>query len=209
MRNSIAKTLSLAALASALAIGLTGPAQAQTGALLEHVPAGEKIIKIRPAEDNRLKVELFSEKTSYKPGEAIQLKVRGNQDFYLYLFNIDVDSKQAVTILPNRLQTEERIKYAGDNQWRPVPNKGIEFFSDSTGKERIIMLASSRYIDVNKLLEQSNGKTLGDFFLMEKPLEAMEELIGLSYGEKAIKVRETTSQLPPGIDLKEMYLSIE
>ena len=189
---------------------------------LETVAVEEKLIRIRDADEDEgdapvlgervssggMKVHIRSARSTYRKGEAIRLKVKGNKTFYLYLINVNPRSGRGVAILPNRHQTENRIKYPGDSKWRKVPNDSLEFYSDRRGKERIIMVASRRYLDVDRLLSKARSKILGDFFELEAPLDSLDDVIAASYGEKSIKIRSKKSKLPRGVVIKELNLRI-
>lgn len=183
----------------------------------------EKLVRIRPAQSSGsgsgsrshgLHVDLSTEKRSYYVNEAIRFKVRLNRPAYLYFFNMDPATGKAVVVLPNRIQSNREIKYPGDYQWRLVPNSGLEFYSDRPGVERMVMVASEKYLDVNRLKRTGNTKSVGDFFAMDNPLDALDGAINDAYNgegssEKAIRIRETNSpRLPKGIVIKEVNLRI-
>lgn len=220
----MASLASIVVLAGAMVLGPM-PAMAKgEGGALEGVAVTEKLIRIRNAEDDGgtvgpakprgLRVDLRTARATYRKGEAIRFQVRGNRPFFLYLLNIDTRSGKAVAILPNRLQTDENIKYPGDNRWHVVPNERLEFYSDRVGKERIIMIATDRYLDVDELLRESNGKARGDFYTLEAPFDGIDNAIGSSYGDKSIRIRggekgnRGDDRLPPGVVIKEMNLRI-
>ncbi|MBU0499281.1 MAG: DUF4384 domain-containing protein [Gammaproteobacteria bacterium] len=224
--NRILRCAGAAAMLAALGIG--APAMAQEADALESVAASDKLIRIRHADDEggggsgpehagKFRVDIRAGRSSYRAGEAIRFKVRGNNEFYLYMINIDPRTGRAVAILPNRLQTHHKIKYPGDGRWYVVPNENLEFYSDRAGHERIIMVASERYLDVDRLLSKSRSKSVGDFYEMEAPLDALDDAIGESYGDKAIRIRNSGDgdsgrgrghRLPRGIVIKEMNLRI-
>ena len=191
-----------------LVFALLIPALAFCGSL-EEVPANEKQIGVRSASGD-FSVAIKTVKSNYKANEAIQFKVKGSETFYLYLFNYIKESKQAVSILPNKFQTVNNIKYTA-NKWHTAPNSNLEFYSDRPGKERVIMIASKKYIDVKKLLNKNKTKSLGNFYLMEDPLQNFENLINETYNipaTKRINVRQSSSRLPEGMVIKELYLNI-
>lgn len=195
-----------------LMVSLTlSSAYAYSGAL-EEVPNNEKRIGVRAAQNSEFSVKLKTAQSSYKVNEAISFKVKGSHTFYLYLFNHIKSSNQAVAILPNKYQTSKNIKYKA-NQWQKVLNKKLEFYSDRAGKERIIMVASKKYLDVNKLLKKTRSKGIGDFYLMDDPMQAVEALINNTYQlatSKRIGVRSSSgSRLPNGVVIKELYLKIK
>ncbi|OGT89327.1 MAG: hypothetical protein A2286_11990 [Gammaproteobacteria bacterium RIFOXYA12_FULL_61_12] len=213
-------------LALAGAVGLWAPAATAApsgeGSALKNVAAGQKLIRIRDAGDGApgeegLQIDIRTARSTYRQGQAIRFQVRGNHDFFLYLINIDPRSGRAVAILPNRLQTGDSIKYPGDGQWYSVPNERLEFYGDRPGLERIIMIASERYLEVDSLLRKSRSKAAGDFYAMEAPLDALDEAIGASYGEKTIRIRDSGdrgsqgqggNRLPRGLVIKEWNLRI-
>jgi len=92
-----------------------------------------------------LKVEFTPVKQVFKTGEAIRFKVKGSETFYLYLFSVDERHNKGYMILPNKKQ--QYIKYKAGKTYT-VPEKYIEFYSDSPGREKIIMLASTKKMDV-------------------------------------------------------------
>ena len=100
----------------------------------------------RPTGVDRLKVTFKPLKSSYAVNEKVTFSIRGNRDFYLYLFNLSQHPQPAVLILPNALQTAQQIKYSADHTWI-VPNPELEFYADRPGHERIVMIASSEPLD--------------------------------------------------------------
>lgn len=173
-------------------------------------PAGhEKLIRIGPAPsaEDRLAITVRADKSGYRVNEPIRLQVKGNKTFHLYLFNIDPVSKRGLSILPNRYQGADRIKYKG-GVWHAVPNANLQFYSDRPGNERIVLLASEKHLDVDRLLKEGGAKGLGDFYSLETPLDALDEALSDRYREKRIHVRERTERLPPGVVVQELDLSI-
>ena len=171
-----------------------------------------------------LEVRLKPSKSSYEVNETIKFQVKGNKQFYLYLFNIDLQTGQGVALLPNRLQTKQAILYPGDEQWHNVLKSGIRFYSDKHGDERIIMVASERYLDIDNLINGSKAELTGDFYLMGQPLAGLYEVINAAFTvhsstEKTLQVRQnhegrataltSSKSLPSGIDIKEFNLHIE
>ena len=188
------------------------------GEALEAVPAQQKLVRVRPARGSAeaLRVAFKAERSRYRVGEAIRFKVKGNRPFYLYLFNIDPRSGEGLVILPNAIQGKKRILYPGDHRWHTVPNPELEFYSDRPGKERIVMVASTRYLDVDQMKRWTRSKRVGDWYYFEEPLKAVEKGLNLAYGgqaqEKRIRIRrsgtENASQLPPGVAVTEVALRI-
>jgi|GEM_PF-3578625 len=170
-----------------------------------------------------LQVDLSTEKSYYRVGEKIKFKVRGNRDFYLYLFDRDANSNKWLSILPNRYQTNRQIKYVGDYKPNLVPNRGLEFFADHPGTERITMVASERYLDVDTMQRISQAKSIGSYFEWNDPVESFRVAINDSYQdqlghEKSLQIRPSatsgqvalhTDAAPlPGLVTKEFLLTI-
>ncbi len=187
----------------------------------EAVSDSDKMVKIRPAgtstETNALQVELQTEKNSYRVNEKIRFKIKSNKAVFVYMFNIDPATGKALLILPNKYQSKGKIKYPGDNQWRLLPNQSLEFYADRPGTERIVMVASEKYIDINKKLKNaSNNKSAGNFFMMNSPLDDLDSAINEAYNpgasaDKLIQMRSakpTSPSLPSGVVTKEMSLRI-
>ena len=100
-------------------------------------------LSVKAVADN-LSVEMKTTKDSFKPNEAIKFNIKGNQDFFLYIFAVDQNSGNVTMMLPNAIQKGN--KYSGKQMHR-VPNANeIELISDRSGTEKIVMLASSKYL---------------------------------------------------------------
>lgn len=117
---------------------------------------GEKEIQIRRSQNEDLRVSLRALDKGYVTGEKIRFRVSGNDDFYLYMFTISQRTGKAYMILPNRLQDQN--KYNGGVAHN-VPNANVEFYSNGTGYEKVVYVASRKYLDWNV-----NGyNKVGDF----------------------------------------------
>lgn len=148
-----------------------------------------------------LQVQLSTEKAHYRVGEKIRFNVKGNRDFYLYLFNRDLNSNKWLSILPNRYQTNRHIKYVGGHKSNWVPNRGLEFYADHSGTEHITMVASERYLDVEKMQRISQAKSIGGYFEWNDPVESFRVAINDSYKdqlghEKLLQVRPSGTSGP-------------
>ena len=177
---------------------------------LEEVELTEKLIQVGPAvnDTDPLYVTLDTEKNTYRPNETIRFKVKGNKPFYLLLFNIDPSSGKGIAILPNRYQGKGSLKYPAGATYA-VPNKNLRFYSDRPGTERIIMIASTRFIDPDKLLKKTRSKALGDsgMYMMDSLLDGLESTLSESY-QKAIQVRSSKARLPKGMVVREVNLRV-
>jgi len=187
------------------------------------VPSHEKLIRIFPVQSTNTKkqqepfdIKLGTVKNNYSINEAIEFKIKSKQQVFVYLFNIDPVTGKALTILPNRIQTSREIKYPGNNKWQIIPNPNLEFYADRSGTERIIMLASKRYIDMNRLHKLT--KENKDFYSVDNPLNNLLNSInktdnnGPAPQPKLIQIRtandNTTQPLPSDIVIKEVNLVI-
>jgi hypothetical protein len=106
----------------------------------------EKDIQIRRTQNEDLHVNFRPLNKGYAKGEKIRFSVHGNDDFYLYLFTISQRTGKAHMILPNRIQKEN--KYNG-GMAHNVPNANVEFYSDNVGNEKVVYVASRKYLDWN------------------------------------------------------------
>jgi hypothetical protein len=199
---------------------------------LEAVPTGEKAIRIRRSGGDRsddggdhrdyggkdLDVSIRTERSRYHVDDPIRFQVKGNKPFFLYLFDVDPRTKRAVSILPNQRQGKDELKFPGDGRWRSVPNPGLEFYADRKGTERIVMVASERYLDSDKLLRGYGTKALGDdFYESENILDWVDAELNSAYADsegkgleaKAIRVRNGDGRrLPHGVVVDELNLRI-
>lgn len=216
--NNIFKKTTLAALVALTLTPLLSQAEA-----FEPVASGDKLVRIRHAGSQpgqttaALNVQINTEKNSYRPNERIRFQVKSNKRVFIYLFNLDPATGKALLILPNRLQSKNQIQYPGDSRWHLLPNQALEFYADRPGLERILMVASERYIDIDKKLQNMNrNKSVGDFYTMNNPLDDLDSGINETYnpgasGDKLIRVRSTqptSPRLPRGIVTKEVNLRI-
>ncbi|CCK80684.1 DUF4384 domain-containing protein [Desulfobacula toluolica] len=110
-------------------------------------------------------------KSAFKVGEPIKFKITVNKKAYLYLFSINKENNKGVIILPNKLQ-EYNIYRPGKEYI--VPEKEISFVGDRPGTEEIIMLASTKKLNLKK----DSYKSVGSFFTttadtMSKDIKAL------------------------------------
>lgn len=211
---------------------MVGAEESASSGPLEAVSSAAKAIKVRGAGDNQrggreratrggLEVDIRATDSRYYPNDAIAFEVKGNKDFHLYLFNVDPRTERVTTILPNQRQTNRRIRYKGGRDWYKVPNPGVEFYSDSAGKERVVMVASEKYLDVDRLLSSSGTKALGaNFYESTDALDWLDTALNEAYPAtdakgtepKRIRVREggqRSRSLPNGVVIKEFDVRID
>lgn len=157
--------------------------------------ADDKAITVRGAVEDKkkLEVEFAPTKSTFKVGEPVTFKIKGNQEFFLYLHSINTDDNRGVLILPNDL--DKGNKYPAKRKMT-VPNAHIEFVADRPGVEKIIMIASTRYLKPPK-----NGmKKLGDFLMGDA--KAAEE------HAKALRVQARSKPEKPDVVIKEIDVRI-
>lgn len=209
---------------SAISPSSTTPDQAPSSSTSTSAPAsGVAPSREAPASgasnhSTGLDVAFRTAENRYLVGETIRFEVKGNQPFFLYLFNIDPDTSRAVSILPNQRQGKDKLRYPGDNRWRAVPNPSIEFYSDRAGTERIVMVASERYLNVERLVNGYGTKAIGaSFYESENVLDWLDSELSMAYAlggkdldeSKAIRVRKAGGRsLPSGVVVEEMNLRI-
>ncbi len=169
----------------------------------------DKNIGIRPAVQNNFDVTISSDKKTYRVGERINLMVKGNSHFYLYLFakNQDKDKKgYAISILPNKYQKDQHynanIKYN-------VLKGDIEYFSDRKGTEHLIMVATTKPFNVREWLRKkaNNVKSMDNFYEFKDVNKSINKLINKTYN-KNIQIRSSSDRLPTGVVLKILTLNI-
>lgn len=113
-------------------------------------------IEIRDGGGGDLRIEFYPEKPAFASGEAIRFNVRGNRDFYLYLFTVDKDAGKTYQILPNARQRDNGF---AARRTYTLPSGNIEFYSSRPGVERVIMVASTKRLDLGTTYAKE-----GDFF---------------------------------------------
>lgn len=107
--------------------------------------SSEKELGVRRS-DSGLKVTFEPVKQSYQVDESVRFRIKGNQTFYLYLFSINKEKNRAALLIPNDMHGN---KYQGETTYL-VPNKNLEFYSDQPGLEKVVMVASTKYLDLDK-----------------------------------------------------------
>ena len=141
-----------------------------------------KAIRVDTPQTEPLMVVLEPSQDTFKVDEPIYFKIRGNKDFFLYLFNIDGDTEQATLILPSK-DGQKHNKYPA-NQTLRVPNRGEPpFLSDTPGRETLVMVASTRYLPLKSNWFRDGAESYIDQALFE------EEFV-----EKGIRVGNDRTQ---------------
>jgi hypothetical protein len=174
-----------------LMLGSLGLAQFATAEDTE-----EKGIRLRGDEAAGLQVIFNPVKAKFRVGEPLRFTIRGNQRFFLYLYSVDPQTGKTVLLLPNRRQKGNQ--YEAHRTYR-VPNPNVEFYGDEARTERIIMLASTRYLDI----DTARYKQAGDFF------SAKIAEVENQFEAKGIRIRgPQRRQQPAGTVVKELDIQI-
>ena len=109
----------------------------------------DKTIRVETpeSEPDPLRVSLEPVQDSFGVDEPIRFRIRGNKTFFLYLYSVDKDTDEVTLLLPTQ-EGQRHNKYPA-NRTRMVPNEGqAEFLADEPGRERLLMVASTRYLPV-------------------------------------------------------------
>ncbi|MDD4930150.1 MAG: DUF4384 domain-containing protein [Gallionella sp.] len=117
-----------------------------------------KNIRVRESQamsGKTIELSVAAAKKQFKVGEPVRFKVRGNHDYYLYVYNLDPASGESVLLLPNKKIRSNLFK-GGKSYTLP---RGVEFFGDSVGNEHLMFIASAEKID----LDSANIQSAGDF----------------------------------------------
>lgn len=149
--------------------------------LLAEQETDEKAIRVRdPAKE--LSVSFEAAKATYRTGEPIRFKVRGNQKFYLYLFSVNRRDNSSIMLLPNNKQKDNLYEA---NQTFTVPTT-VEFYADTAGTEEVVMVASLKPLNFDTSRYQKSGDFLsGDAQTVDDQVKALR-----------IRTREETGKEP-------------
>lgn len=107
--------------------------------------SAQKDIRVEERED-RLEVAFSANKRVYAVDEPISFEVETNRDAYIYLFNLDEDSERVTMLYPNAYDEGNRVRA---HSTVTIPSKS-EFKAGNRGIERVVLVASTRKLDVNK-----------------------------------------------------------
>ena len=147
-----------------------------TGTLYASDPTDGKVLGIRESHPSHpLTIDFKPYKNSYKVDEPIHFSVRGNQEFFFYLFTINRELNRAIMLIPGIEQKENKYP---KNRTIPVPNKGLEFFSDRPGTEEVVALASTRYIDFDRKKFTKSGNF---FTATPEVVDTQVKALGIRY----------------------------
>ena len=138
----------------ALALPMTGLAsddlQSKIGIRPGGSGAGSSTVRNQQGD---LRIDFRANKSSYRVNDPISFSIKGNKTFFLYLFSIS-ERGEAVMLIPGPQQ--EGNKYQGNRTYR-VPNAGSELFADRPGRERMVLVASTKWLDPGTNRYKSKG----------------------------------------------------
>ncbi len=102
----------------------------------------------------QLQLAVTPNKTNYNVGDTFSLIVKGNQDFYLWIFAMNEKAGRGRMLVPGVVQTANHYKA---NRSYKVPTDGsYELFMDKAGVERIVIVASTKLIAIDFKKFQKN-----------------------------------------------------
>ena len=181
--KKLATLLGLMALAACFVAGLPQQTTAEDN-------LSAKTLTLRRT-DAPLKIEFEPLSPSFKVGESVRFRVKANKDFFLYLFSINREQGRAVLLIPSGMQAGN--KYKADRTF-VVPNPSVEFVADKPGSEEVVMVGSTRYLN----LSTDGYKKSGDF-LTATPAFAESQI-------KSLRIRTTEKEEQPVV--KELSVHI-
>lgn len=128
---------------------LTAVALAVAGFGTMQVQAQEnpKTVTVRPAQSApqaELGFMVEAVKGAYAVNEPIRFRVSGTDRFFLYVYSVN-DQGEATLILPSSRQPQNQYN---KDRIHEVPNRGVEFAADRPGTERVVFVASRKYVDI-------------------------------------------------------------
>ncbi|MCB1876528.1 MAG: DUF4384 domain-containing protein [Chromatiales bacterium] len=187
-----------------LAIGLLCGWGAVAASAWADQGADSRAVVIRDAdkEGGGLQFSFEPTKEGYRVDEPIRFRLRSNKTFFLYVYAVDEGGAEATLLIPNKRHGN---KYRADRTFI-VPNADMEFAADRPGINRLVVLGSTRYIDV----DLKRFRSAGDYYSAKTM-----ELEG-AFAEKGIRIRDRkpegdrrpTSERQGDVVVKEVELQI-
>ncbi len=186
MNATLKPTIAVAALLLSLSTATTAqqPSAAPTPAPATAADLDAKQVRIEP-QPGALQLEVTGTKSQYAIGEPIQLEVRGNRTFYLWAYARDPRG-DAVLLVPSPAQTGN--KYQGG--WNhPIPNPGLSLRADESGPHEIILIASTRWLDIDLARRAQTDASSG--------WNAKAVALDSAFEEKGIRIKRDGAAPPP------------
>lgn len=129
--------------------------------------------------NSEVTISVKASKKQYKVGESMSFNVKGNDNYYLYVFNIDENSGDSVLLIPN---AKTKNNYLKKGKTYKMPGT-VDFFSDAAGYEKVVFVATREKIDLDRI----NTKSMGD--LSTTKTKALEG----AFEAKAIRIRDNAN----------------
>lgn len=155
----------------------------------------DKQIRLRGGQD--FEFSIAPEKESYSVNESIRFKVKGNQDFFLYLFSVNQDQNTAVLLIPGSKQKGNKYK---KGKTFTVPNHPLEFVSDTPGTEKIIAFASTKYIHMDTRKYRRTGEFMITDLTQFKSQEKAFKMLVIKKKKKKDESQYTLKELSININ---------
>lgn len=160
----------------------------------------DKGIRVREggsgAEAGNATVTIESAKSEYKVDEPIRFRVKATKPMYVYVYTVDADTGNALMLMPSRKLKENRIEA---NRSVMVPAKAVDFYADKPGKEKVVVIASTKKLDVDPM----KMKAMGDFGAEESDeLESEFESKGIRVRDASLAGSSANGAVVKSFDLK-------
>ncbi len=177
--------------AAALTMVLTPPAL--FGEETELVEKRIRVVDTDSHSDKFDKLEFSVEpsRDSFRVDQPIRFNVKGNRDFYLYVYNVTEDG-DAILLLPSRTQGN-KLKAGQSIQ---IPNNS-KFVADRPGREHFVFFGSNHYIEIKEAIKRDIGdssstqsKGSQDFLVTKE--KSLEGLFAEKIEEKAVRLQEVS-----------------
>jgi hypothetical protein len=111
-----------------------------------------RITKVAPQQQLTLTVE--PNKQHYTVGDTFSMNIQANQDFYLWVFSMNENAGRGRMLIPGLVQS--RNKYRANLQYKVPVSGSYELFMDKPGLEKVIVVASTKWINVDVSTMQKN-----------------------------------------------------
>ncbi|MBV5346879.1 DUF4384 domain-containing protein [Lamprocystis purpurea] len=184
------------ALRSLLLAGLAATAGAPAFAQQDAPAVDAKQVSVVDGQADRLTLTVEPAKDRFVVNEPIRFKVSGNRTFFLYVYSVDPNTRDATLLVPSRRHSNNKYPAGREIQ---VPDKSFEFVADKAETERFVFVASTRYIDLDQAQRTAPGNSppaqgkAADGWLVTKEA-ALEDL----FAEKGVRVRDVRGGKPDG-----------
>jgi len=150
-------------------------------------PAGIRIGGSRPAPSSPsapalsgdFRLEVSGVRARYRVGDSISFQIRGSKTFFLWAYT-HANRGEAVLLVPSRSQPGN--KYPGGRTFR-LPNPGLHFYADDPGAHQIVLVASTRWLDIENWLRR-HARVHDEYWVADiQALEAEMQSKGVRIGK--------------------------